>query len=118
MLITCTILPLEALTRFIVSGKPGPEREDDTLIGFEKTTQLITTGSYRYIRHPMYTSLLLFTWGAFLKGYDWISTALALMASIFMILCVLQEEKENLLYFGDTYREYMKKTKRFIPFLI
>ena len=48
-------------------GKPEQQREGDpALLAFEKTTRLVTTGIYRYIRHPLYGSLFLLTWGDFL----------------------------------------------------
>ena len=37
---------------------------------FENTVNLITGGIYRYIRHPMYSSLLLLAWGAFFKHFS------------------------------------------------
>ncbi len=41
-----------------------PSDEVSSRFGWEKTGSIVTTGIYRYIRHPMYSSLLLFTWGA------------------------------------------------------
>jgi protein-S-isoprenylcysteine O-methyltransferase Ste14 len=40
---------------------------------------------------------------------------LALAATIFLILTAKREEIENIEYFGEKYREYMKSTKMFIP---
>ncbi len=48
-------------------GKPDSERKDPLLMGVEKTTELVTVGAYRYIRHPLYSSILLGTWGVFFK---------------------------------------------------
>ena len=39
-------------------GKLDDKRNDPSLVGFEKTTELVTTGIYHYIRHPFYSSLL------------------------------------------------------------
>jgi len=50
-------------------GKPSANRENDpSLLAFEKTTQLVTSGIYKYIRHPLYSSLFLLTWGIFFKS--------------------------------------------------
>ncbi|MCK7540462.1 MAG: hypothetical protein MZV63_61010 [Marinilabiliales bacterium] len=49
------------------ASKPGITRVDEKLFRFEKTTELVTSGIYRYIRHPMYSSLLLLAWGIWLK---------------------------------------------------
>ena len=48
-------------------GKPDSKRKDSSLIGIEKTTELVMEGAYRYIRHPIYSSLLFLGWGVFFK---------------------------------------------------
>jgi len=85
--------------------------------GFEHTTSLVTTGIYRFIRHPMYASLLYLTLGIALKNPTPDSLFLAFLASWMLVRTVLREELENLKYFGEEYREYMKHTKRFVPWL-
>ena len=85
--------------------------------GIEDTTTLVINGAYKYIRHPLYSSLLLFAWGAFCKDFSILSLILVLIASIFIILTAKFEETENLARFGDDYAKYIKKTKMFIPFL-
>jgi protein-S-isoprenylcysteine O-methyltransferase Ste14 len=87
------------------------------LLAFEKTSALVTTGIYRHIRHPLYSSLLLLIWGAFFKSPTWLGAGLALAASLCLILTAKADEVECINYFGESYREYMKKTKKFIPFL-
>ena len=49
-------------------GKPSSIRDEKNLFGFEKTTELIDTGVFRHIRHPLYASLIFVTWGIFLKN--------------------------------------------------
>jgi protein-S-isoprenylcysteine O-methyltransferase Ste14 len=49
----------------------------------EKTTILVTTGAYRYIRHPLYSSLLFLAWGIFFKAPSWPGGLLALAATFF-----------------------------------
>lgn len=99
-------------------GKQKNIRADENLYGFEKTSELVTTGIYKYIRHPLYSSLILLTWGIYLKKPDWILVHVALFATLFLFLTALSDEKECIQYFGDKYKEYMKQTKRFIPYLI
>jgi protein-S-isoprenylcysteine O-methyltransferase Ste14 len=98
-------------------GKPNMMRKDPSLIGIERTTQLVMTGAYRYIRHPMYSSFLFGAWGVFFKHYSPISALLALLTTIFAVITAKKEERENISYFGDAYRDYMKRTKMFIPFI-
>jgi protein-S-isoprenylcysteine O-methyltransferase Ste14 len=99
-------------------GKQVRQREGGPeLYAFEKTSVLITTGIYRHIRHPMYSSLLLLTWGVFFKFPTWIGFLAALAASGFLYMTARADEAECIRFFGPSYREYMRSTKRFLPFL-
>ncbi|MEZ5436260.1 MAG: methyltransferase [Pseudomonadales bacterium] len=91
-------------------------RSDPALLGFEKTTQLVTQGLYRYIRHPMYGALLLLNGGLYFKQpFSSLNFVLAVSAAMLLVLTALREEQENLAYFGDAYRIYMTRSKRFLP---
>ena len=98
-------------------GKPDKGRKDPSLLGIEKTTELISEGAYRYIRHPLYSSLLFGVWGIFLKNHSWPGVFLALIATCFLIVTSKMEETENIRYFGSTYQDYMKRTKMLIPYI-
>jgi protein-S-isoprenylcysteine O-methyltransferase Ste14 len=98
-------------------GKPDGQRSDDELINFEKTTRLVVRGAYRYIRHPLYSSLLFLAWGAFLKDISWGAAILVMAATVFLVLTARFEEKENIQFFGTEYEEYMRHTRMFVPFL-
>lgn len=98
-------------------GRSGSERNDPALVGFEKTTRLVKRGVYRYIRHPMYSSLLFLTWGAFFKNPSKSGAVLALISMLFLILTARKEEMENIAFFGEEYKEYIRQTRMFIPFL-
>ena len=98
-------------------GKPDRRRDDVPLVGFEKTTALVTTGAYRYIRHPLYSSLLFLAWGIFFKSPTWLAGALAASSTLALVATARVEEAENLRYFGEAYGKYREKTRMFIPFL-
>ncbi|HLO33225.1 MAG TPA: methyltransferase [Anaerolineales bacterium] len=99
-------------------GNPARQREDDsTLLAFEKTTTLVTSGIYQYIRHPLYSSLLLLTWGIFFKLPSFLGAALALTATAFLVATAKADETECIRFFGAPYQEYMKQTKRFVPYI-
>ncbi len=83
----------------------------------ENTTILVRVGAYRYIRHPLYSSLLLGGWGVFFKDVSWLGGILAVAMSVSLWATAKVEEAENLGKFGDAYAEYMQTSKRFIPFL-
>jgi protein-S-isoprenylcysteine O-methyltransferase Ste14 len=95
------------------------EREDaPENFAFENTTSLVTAGIYRYIRHPMYSSLLLLNWGAFFKHFSLPGLMAAVLTTVVLVVAGSIEEKENLAFFGPGYLEYRKTTKMFLPFVL
>lgn len=99
------------------AGKPGSSRDEDALYDFEKTSELVDTGIYKYIRHPLYSSLIFLTWGIFLKNTTGYLFAVALLSTVFLYLTARFDEKECMQYFGEKYAGYMKRTSMFIPYL-
>jgi protein-S-isoprenylcysteine O-methyltransferase Ste14 len=127
-----SLIPLVLGVRLLRTVKRAEqERQETGLLGFEKTAELVTVGVYRYIRHPMYSSLLFLVWGVFFKtpspglswsegslaGAGWLGVALVLAATGFLAATARIEERENVKFFGPTYEAYMKRTKMFIPFV-
>ena len=99
-------------------GKPVEQREGDaSLLAFEKTSTLVTSGIYHYIRHPLYSSLFLLAWGIFFKSPSAIGVVLAIAATLFLTATARADEMECTRYFGAPYQEYMKKTRRFVPYI-
>ncbi len=79
---------------------------------------LVTTGIYKYIRHPQYTGLLLMSLGMLI---EWATLPMLILYPVMVFLYVRlarREERDMIAEFGDAYRDYMKRTKRFIPFLV
>ena len=99
-------------------GTPKRDRNEKTLYQIEQTTDLIDTGIYKYIRHPLYSSLLFLTWGILLKNITFELLLIAVLSTVFLYLTAIFEEKECIIFFGDKYTEYMKKSKRFIPYIM
>ena len=98
-------------------GSRNQARDDAPLLEFEKTSRLVTVGLYRFIRHPLYSSLLFLGWGIFFKSPSWLDAGLALLCTFFLTTTARMEERENVGYFGARYMEYMMHTKMFIPFV-
>ncbi len=115
LLCVSAVLVIEALLRLRKSGEQDTRRAEAPMLEFEKTTRLVTTGAYRYIRHPLYSSLLFLAWGVFFKQPGLAGLLLAGAASIFLVITAKIEEAENIAYFGEKYRGYMTNTKMFIP---
>ncbi len=117
LLVVCLFLVLHGVLLLKKLGHPDDKRDDPRLIEFEKTTRLVTVGAYRYIRHPMYSSLLFLAWGIFFKDPSWVGGLLVLVATLLLVATARAEEAENLRFFGPAYEVYMRQTKRFIPYL-
>jgi protein-S-isoprenylcysteine O-methyltransferase Ste14 len=92
-------------------------RDNDQNYTFENTTKLVTRGIYARIRHPMYCSLLLLSWGLFFKYPSWWGIIFVVLTSVCLYATARIEEKENITTFGASYLEYMKSSKMFIPYL-
>jgi protein-S-isoprenylcysteine O-methyltransferase Ste14 len=76
---------------------------------------LITSGAFRYIRHPLYLASLLTYLGLTISTASLIS--LALLVGIFIFHNYIGSYEEALLEakFGDAYRQYQVKTGKWIP---
>ena len=99
-------------------GGAGADPDRRELYGFEKTTQLVSVGIFRYIRHPLYCSLLLLAWGVFAKRPSWFALGLAVTATALLVLTARAEEAEDRGYFGVAYEAYMRRSKMFVPFVL
>ncbi|MBI5304312.1 MAG: isoprenylcysteine carboxylmethyltransferase family protein [Chloroflexi bacterium] len=118
LLLCASVIPLVLGVQLLRSaGKPNAARDDTPMLAFEKTTQLVTVGVYKYIRHPLYSSLLWLNWGAFFKAPSALGAFLALAATMCLTATAKAEETENMRYFGAAYQTYIQRTKMFIPLL-
>jgi protein-S-isoprenylcysteine O-methyltransferase Ste14 len=80
-----------------------------------KNHKLVTHGIYRWVRHPLYTvgSSLYISFG--LMSDSWFIMLMGVLAFIAMAIRTPKEEANLIEKFGDEYREYMKRTGRFLP---
>lgn len=79
--------------------------------------ELITSGPYRYVRHPIYTGALLALLGSTVVSGTW--WALIFISSgAYFIVSALQEERDLVEKFPDTYPAYKTRTKMLIPFVL
>ena len=81
-----------------------------------KDQALITSGPYQSIRHPIYTAFLLIMGSTLLISANWLIGLAWIGMTILEIASRIGFEESLMLeYFGDQYREYMKKTGRLLP---
>jgi protein-S-isoprenylcysteine O-methyltransferase len=80
--------------------------------------QLVEAGPYRWVRHPSYTGALLAFLGLGLCLGNWASLA-ALMVPVSVVFWWRMRIEETALLetFGERYRDYMRRTRRLIPFI-
>lgn len=81
----------------------------------QKKHLLITEGIYSRVRHPMYTSLNLFSLAISLMSSNILLMVFALLVAVPFPWIARREERMLLDRFGNEYREYMKTTGRFFP---
>jgi protein-S-isoprenylcysteine O-methyltransferase Ste14 len=78
---------------------------------------LVTSGIYQYIRHPIYTGLLLALTGAELVAQSYLFIAVFLCMFIWSYRAGKREEKILTAHFCKQYTEYKKKSKMLLPFI-
>jgi protein-S-isoprenylcysteine O-methyltransferase Ste14 len=77
---------------------------------------VVSTGPYRWVRHPSYSGLLLIVLGCGLASGNWLALALCAVLPLPALLRRIQvEEAELTRVLGDRYRAYQAQTKRLIP---
>ena len=80
--------------------------------------RIIKRGIYRWVRHPSYTGGMVFNLGLALALTNWRSTALVIIGMVVMYFYRVRVEERALLeVHKDAYSEYMRHTKRFVPFV-
>jgi len=82
-----------------------------------KEGQLISTGPYKFIRHPMYSSALVIIWSGIFGHFSLPNLAIGLIVTVVVSIRVLIEEQ----YLRQSYPDYIdfsQKTKLLIPFIL
>jgi protein-S-isoprenylcysteine O-methyltransferase Ste14 len=86
----------------------------DTVVTRHKHT-LVTSGPYRWIRHPLYSFATLFTLGLSLVTTRWSVAILACLAFVLLAIRTRIEEEKLLERFGEEYQAYRQRTGKFFP---
>ena len=88
-----------------------------TEVNFGRTSlcdEPATKGIYRYSRHPMYISMFLMLLGVGIASASWVIMLFAVISMILWVPLAISEEQFCLEQYGDSYRQYMNRTPRWI----
>ena len=81
--------------------------------------KIVDSGVYKYVRHPMYSAIWLWCSVQALLLNNYIAGLSGLVCfGLLYFLRVKKEEEMMLVEFGNEYENYLKKTKRIIPFIL
>jgi protein-S-isoprenylcysteine O-methyltransferase Ste14 len=87
-----------------------------TTVEVDRGQAVVSTGPYRWVRHPSYSGLLLIVAGAGLGAGDWLALAVFLVLPLPALLWRIHvEEAELTSVLGDPYRAYQARSRRLIP---
>jgi protein-S-isoprenylcysteine O-methyltransferase Ste14 len=79
--------------------------------------ELVTSGPYRLVRHPIYTGILTAVVGTAL-AINFLALAVAAVMAVFFVYSATVEEKNLAAIFPDAYPAYRARTKMLIPFVL
>jgi protein-S-isoprenylcysteine O-methyltransferase Ste14 len=77
--------------------------------------ELVTTGPYRWVRHPLYTVGTMLFGSLSLLAANWFMGLASLVALVMLMSRSRKEEEKLIERFGGGYREYMKRTGSLLP---
>lgn len=86
----------------------------DTVVTRREHT-LVTSGPYRWVRHPFYDSVALCVVAYSVVAANWFLFLTGGLAVVLIVVRTRTEEEKLLARFGDSYRVYMERTGRFLP---
>ena len=87
-----------------------------TTVEVDAGQAVVSTGPYRWIRHPSYTGLLLIVAGCGLASGHWLALTVSLALPLSALVHRIHVEEAELVgVLGDDYRAYQVRTKRLIP---
>lgn len=79
---------------------------------------VVTNGPYQYVRHPSYTGALLTVLGVLLCATNWLSLACFVIAIPGFAYRIRVEERALVDALGEPYRDYMRRTRQLVPFVV
>jgi protein-S-isoprenylcysteine O-methyltransferase Ste14 len=78
--------------------------------------ELVTSGPYRYVRHPIYTGMSGMVIGSTLVFLPAVAWCVGML--VYMIVSALREERDMAARFPDAYPDYKRHSKMLVPFVL
>jgi len=78
---------------------------------------LVTSGPYALVRHPIYTGTVLFLFAQGLVSDNWLFFVILVLLVPYLLVRIGREEEMLVGEFGDRYREYMRRSKKLVPYV-
>ncbi len=134
LLFTIVVIVVLAATGNLFSSSPFVIAAQITAVGlsawarrsFQKGTfrvsaapggsSIIRRGPYRFIRHPMYSAVLLFVWTAVVSHVSVLTLAIGIAVTVVVIARVIAEERLLSAKYPE-YQDYKRSTKALVPYL-
>ena len=82
----------------------------------KQNSELVTSGPYRLIRHPMYTAQLIAVLPLVIDYFSWYRLVAIIILTVILLIKIGYEEKQLITHFPE-YIEYRKKTSKMIPYV-
>jgi protein-S-isoprenylcysteine O-methyltransferase Ste14 len=102
---------------FAVWARVHLGRNWGTPMSHKKDPELITSGPYHYVRHPIYTGIIFASIGtAIAVSPVWI--LIFVISGGYFVYCAFKEENYLEKQFGESYKKYKKTSKMLIPFVL
>jgi protein-S-isoprenylcysteine O-methyltransferase Ste14 len=88
------------------------------IVTVKQDHELITTGPYAFVRHPIYTGLLLAFVGTAIAGGEWRGVLAVALALFSLWRKLLFEERWMREQFGEAYEAYSRRVRAIVPFVL
>ena len=82
-----------------------------------KEGQMISSGPYQFIRHPMYASALVIIWSGVLGHFSYLNLVIGVMVTVVVSIRIRIEEQYLRAHYPE-YLDFSRKTKMLIPYVI
>ena len=82
-----------------------------------KEGQMISSGPYKYIRHPMYASALVIIWSGILGHFSYLNLVIGVIVTVVISIRIMIEEQYLRAHYPE-YLDFSRKTKMIIPLII